>query len=389
VVTITGTAGLDQTLTASNTLADTDGLGSISYQWMADGDPIDGAIAHTYLLTPAEIGNAISVVASYLDGQGTTERVSSALTAAVIPMPKLGSVGNDTLISNWDYDTLIGGDGNDTYLVLSRTNTLTELINEGIDTVQAPLSWTLAANLENLELLGDKKLSATGNGQDNQLTGSSAGNVLDGGTGTDTLTGGTGNDTYVVDNANDVIQEINTGPTEIDTVRSFVDWTLDDNLENLVLLGTKNLDGSGNELDNALTGNGGNNTLSGGAGDDLLDGASGNDLLTGGSGSDTFVFTTPLNASRNVDTITDFVSGEDKIQLSPAIFRELDFSGTPSTDAFFHAGSSAHDMPDRILYDQSNGALYYDADGTGALAAVQYALLISAPTLLYTDFVVG
>jgi len=67
----------------------------------------------------------------------------------------------------------------------------------------------------------------------------------------------------------------------------------------------------------------------------------------------------------------------------------LGFSGTPSTDAFFQVGSTAQDADDRILYDQSNGALYYNADGTGALAAVQFALLSSAPTLLYTDFVVG
>ena len=303
----------------------------------------------------------------------------------------LGGSGADTLIGNAADNILSGGAGNDTYRVQNPGDRIIETSTQPdeIDSVQAEISWNLAANLENLELLGSKQFSATGNNLANQLSGNAAGNILDGGTGTDTMIGSAGNDVYVLDNANDVIQETNTDPNEIDTVRSFVDWTLGDNLENLVLLGTKSLNGNGNDLDNALTGNGGNNTLNGGASDDLLDGASGNDTLTGGSGADSFAFTTPLNASRNVDTLTDFVSGTDKIQLLPAIFRELGFSVTPSTDAFFHAGSAAHDADDRILYDQSIGALYYDADGPGALAAVQFALLSSAPTLLYTDFVVG
>ena len=302
-----------------------------------------------------------------------------------------GGDGNDTLDGRVGADTLIGGLGNDTYWVDNRGDSVRETSNlaEEIDSVQATLSWTLAVNLEHLTLLGSKRFSATGNNLNNVLTGNEAANILDGGTGADTLNGGSGNDVYVVDRANDSIQETQTSSTEIDSVRSFVGWTLGDNLENLTLLGTKNLNGSGNSLNNTLTGNGGNNTFSGGIGNDFLDGTSGNDTLTGDAGTDTFAFTTPLNALRNVDTLTDFSSGTDKIQLSPAIFRELGFSGAPSTDAFFHAGSAAHDATDRIVYDQSNGALSYDADGSGALAAMQFALLSSAPTLLYTDFVMG
>ena len=302
-----------------------------------------------------------------------------------------GGDGNDTLDGRVGEDTLIGGLGNDTYWVDNRGDSVreTSALAGEIDSVQATLSWTLATNLENLTLLGDKKFSANGNGLDNTLTGNAAANLLDGGTGADTLNGGTGNDVYVVDHANDTIQETQTSSTEIDSVRAFVDWTLGANLENLTLLGTKNLDGSGNSLNNTLTGNGGNNTFSGGNGNDFLDGASGNDTLTGDAGTDTFAFTTPLNVLRNVDTIADFSSGMDKLLLSSAIFRELGFSGTPSTDVFFHSGSAAHDANDRILYDTDTGALFYDADGSGVLAAVQLAALSSAPTLLYTDFVVG
>ena len=302
-----------------------------------------------------------------------------------------GGPGADTLIGGLGSDTLIGGPDKDSYWVDHPGDHVIETssLADEIDSVYASLSWTLSANLENLTLLGSKKFSASGNSLSNVLTGNEAANVLDGGVGTDTLNGCAGNDVYVVDSANDSIQETQTSSTEIDSVRSFVDWTLGANLENLTLLGTKNLNGSGNSLNNTLTGNGGNNTFSGGTGNDFLDGASGNDTLTGGADADTFAFTTPLNALRNIDTVTDFSSGTDKIQLSPAIFRDLDFSGTPSTAAFFHADSAAQDADDRILYDQNNGALSYDADGTGELAAVQFAVMNSAPALLYTDFVVG
>ncbi len=299
----------------------------------------------------------------------------------------IGGAGADTLIGNAADNTLTGGPGNDTYLIDGRGDRIVELNAEGTDSVHAPLSWTLGAHLENLVLTGAHRHSGTGNAQANTLTGNAANNILDGGSGADTLIGGAGNDTYIVDNANDTIQE--TGTDANDGVRSWVDWTLGDNLETLTLLGTKSLNGTGNALDNSLTGNGGANVLDGGAGNDILDGASGNDTLTGGAGADIFAFTTPLNAPRNVDTITDFVSGEDRIQLSSAIFRDMGFSGSPLSDAFFHAGSAALDADDRILYDQAVGTLYYDADGTGVLAAVQFAVLSGAPTLLYADLYIA
>ena len=75
-VTISDTPTEDQTLTASNTLADADGLGPISYQWQGDGVDIAGATGATYTLTQADVGTLITVVARYTDGQGTAESVS-------------------------------------------------------------------------------------------------------------------------------------------------------------------------------------------------------------------------------------------------------------------------------------------------------------------------
>ena len=93
-VTITGTPTQGETLTASNTLADVDGLGTITYQWQADGETIDGATEATCQLTQDEVGKRITVVASYTDGQGTLESILSAVTALVANVndPPTGSV---------------------------------------------------------------------------------------------------------------------------------------------------------------------------------------------------------------------------------------------------------------------------------------------------------
>ncbi|CAO1661878.1 hypothetical protein NYA30BAC_01419 [Halomonas sp. NYA30] len=82
-VTISGDAVEDQTLTASNTLADEDGLGTISYQWLRDGTAITDATDNTYILTQAGVDAVISVRASYTDLQGTAESKTSSDTAAV------------------------------------------------------------------------------------------------------------------------------------------------------------------------------------------------------------------------------------------------------------------------------------------------------------------
>jgi Ca2+-binding RTX toxin-like protein len=82
-VTITGDAVQSQVLTASHTLADADGLGTVNYQWLAGGVPVAGATASTFTPGQAQVGQALSVRASYTDGQGFAESKTSSSTPAV------------------------------------------------------------------------------------------------------------------------------------------------------------------------------------------------------------------------------------------------------------------------------------------------------------------
>jgi serralysin len=123
----------------------------------------------------------------------------------------------------------------------------------------------------------------------------------------------------------------------------------------------------------------------GNAGANILDGGLGNDLLVGLGGADTFRFTTALG-SGNVDSLFDFVSGTDKIALDDAVFTGLAPGALPASA--FVIGTAAQDADDRIIYDSATGALWFDADGKGAGAAVQFATLTGHPTLIASDFTV-
>ena len=159
----------------------------------------------------------------------------------------------------------------------------------------------------------------------------------------------------------------------------------------------------GNSKTNILGGMGGNDTLWGRGGHDLIDGGAGNDriygesgndilagglgrdTLVGGSGYDIFGFDTKLSSS-NVDVVDDFSVKYDSILLDKKIFKvAADSKGYIRSSAFW-TGSAAHDSNDRIIYDKTTGALYYDADGTGSKAAVQFAQLDANLKLTYKDF---
>jgi Ca2+-binding RTX toxin-like protein len=97
-----------------------------------------------------------------------------------------------------------------------------------------------------------------------------------------------------------------------------------------------------------------------------------------------------FNQSSGIDRITDFAKGTDHISLSNTVFTGLGDVGALTSDAFYAAAGAviAHDPTDRVIYNKTTGALYYDADGQGGAAAVQFAVLDRAPALAYTDVLI-
>ena len=321
-------------------------------------------------------------------------------------------------------DTLYGGVGNDTYVIDEEGATIVELAGEGTDLVLTQLSsFVLGENIENLYHDDEDNVDFTGTGNnlnnwirstggndtllglagDDKIEGGAGNDLIDGGTGADIMLGGAGNDTYVVDNIGDKVYETTTTASTVDaggsdTVEASISYTLGNFVENLTLTDSGNINGTGNALANTITGNAGNNVLNGGVGNDTLHGGDGNDLLQGGlgldllvgdAGADIFRFDSLLNATTNVDTIKDFLRLEDVIQLENSIFTKLTLTGQLSEENFRAGeGVSAQDTNDHILYDTSSGALYYDADGSGVAAAVQFATLTGQPALTHTDFYV-
>ncbi|MFQ3627805.1 MAG: calcium-binding protein, partial [Cyanobacteriota bacterium] len=116
----------------------------------------------------------------------------------------VGGIGNDTLDGGTGNNTLIGGLGNDVYIVRSLGDTVIERPNEGNDTVQAAVNYTLPDHVENLVLI-DNARNGTGNAQNNRITGNALRNLLQGGAGNDTLLGLGGADTLLGNEGNDLL----------------------------------------------------------------------------------------------------------------------------------------------------------------------------------------
>jgi len=310
-----------------------------------------------------------------------------------------GSAGSDILNGGAGGDFLYGGSGNDFYTIDNKDDIVTENSSEGTDKVNSSVTYTLSVNVENLTLTGALTINGTGNNLDNVITGNSAANQLNGQTGNDkliggggddtltgwsgvdTMIGGLGNDSYFVENAGDVVTEyLNQGT---DTVSSRLAYTLPANLENLIMTGALAINGTGNNLTNVIIGNTAANQLDGGLGDDTLDGGLGNNVLTGGAGNDAFKFTT----LGHIDTITDYNVANDTIQLENAVFTALTTIGTLAAGQF-RIGTQAVDANDFIIYNNATGAMLYDANGSGAGAAVQIATIGVGLAMTNAEFVI-
>ncbi len=270
-----------------------------------------------------------------------------------------GTKGADTIFGNGYNERLFGFGGNDSIVGGGGNDSLDGGDND--DSVMA------------------------GSGQDT-LRGGNGNDTLQGGGGKDTIDGGAGSH----DRADYSYAAVKVSAT-LSGGKATVKLSSSDTDK---LTGIEDLAGGGkgdalkgDTHANRLIGNAGADTLSGGTGNDSLHGGAGTDSLSGGSGNDHFIFDTDL-ATAGADRITDFSHGHDKIDLAREVMVALSAGPHLTTAEFYaHAGAThGHDGSDRIVYNTSNGWLYYDADGSGGGAAVHIATLNAHPTLSAGDF---
>jgi Ca2+-binding RTX toxin-like protein len=380
---------------------------------------------------------------------GTGNQLGNGITGNSAANYLSGLDGNDALRGGGGDDTLDGGTGDDFYdLVGGGTNTINDA--GGVDSIftdQRQL--TLPSDIENAEIreplqAGTGNAVLTGNGLANHLTytgvddarieglggddtifgdegddtlnggdgndsiiGDFGDDTLRGGAGVDTLSGHEGDDSYFVTAGDFATEGASDDGSDIDTVFSPVSWTLGPDFENLTFStdgaagNIAGVEGIGNERNNALDGRivdrvrlegrAGNDSLLGGAAADTLLGGTGNDVLSGGGGADSFTFA-EAPGSANADRITDFTSGADKLALDDAFHAGIGAPGNFSAgDERFFAGAGAtggQDASDRVIYDTTAGAVYFDADGNGAGAAQLIATLQASPAIAATDIAV-
>jgi Ca2+-binding RTX toxin-like protein len=228
---------------------------------------------------------------------------------------------SDTIISYTSaIGTITGGSNNGTtFQNIERVYCDTGSGADNINISAATGSSNVRAGGGNDTIIGSANAdSLVGDAGNDNLNGGAGNDTLNGGTGNDTLNGGNGNDTLVVDNIGDVVVENANEGT--DTIESSISYALTTNVENLVLTGTSNINGTGSNLNNTITGNNSDNNLDGGAG---------NDTLNGGAGNDTYTFN--VDTAQGSDVIAEVTgAGNDTISFIGNTSVTLDLNTTTS-----------------------------------------------------------
>lgn len=337
----------------------------------------------------------------------------------------IGGAGNDVLVGGTGADHMTGGNGNDTYVVDNVGDVVNETGTGDGDEIETYFSYSIENNLniEDLMALGSANSELIGNSLANVMYASDFddgpspvnvlrgldghdifvfyesgnGDIAYGGAGDDTFHaeyasattyGGTGDDTWhFFYGTGPIIEYANEG---IDTVHTIDSYTLGENLENLYIDPTDldtdpwTLTGTGNAQNNHIEVIGDFITLNGLEGNDvLISDRAQTTTLSGGAGADQLY----VDALSGVTTLTDFEHSVDTIVLhgdSALAIADGDLAARR-----FYAGTAAQTSAHRIIYDDSTGNLYYDADGSGAGAQRLIAIFdgtSNAPD--HTDFTV-
>ena len=371
---------------------------------------------------------------------------TAAVTVSLVTATSSGADGVDTLrniesISGSTFNDTLTGDANDNSL---RGGVGNDVLNGGAGFDWADYRWARsgvtvnlatgissggdgADTLTNMEgIRGSAWIDTlTGDANDNFLRGGGGNDVLDGGVGNDwadyrdatlsvtvnlatgSASGGDGTDTLtnferirgsalndtLTGDTNDNFLRGGTGNDELNGGSGF-DWAdyFDATAAVTVSLATGTSSGADGAdtltFMEAIRGGAFNDTLTGSSGNNSLNGGLGNDKLTGGSGADSFLFDTPPNATSNLDTIADFSLVDDTLVLENGIFTALTATGALNA-GYFRSGAgfkTAADSNDYLIYNTTTGALYYDANGSTAGAAIQIAIFTNMPLLTPSDF---
>ena len=295
-----------------------------------------------------------------------------------------GTDGSNLLDGGGGSDTLVGRRGNDSYYVQAG-DIIIETGNNGADIAYARGDYTLNAGadveiLATIDNFATTPIHLTGNELSNYLIGNAGANVFDGGgaNAEDMFWGREGDDIYYVDGGDIIIENPGDGN---DTAYAKGSYHLNADAHVEVVAAAN----SASTTASLLSGNEFANTVIGSAGANTINGRGGADTLQGLGGADTFAFTTALG-SGNVDQIVDFVSGTDKIALENKVFTGLSEGALPA--GAFVTGTAAQDSNDRIIYDNTTGQIYFDADGNGSGAAILFATIGAGTALVSTDFTV-
>jgi Ca2+-binding RTX toxin-like protein len=312
----------------------------------------------------------------------------------------------------------------DVYHVTAAADVIVEAADGGYDTAIVSIAveaydWMLGENVESVVARGMTAGTVTGNALANPMEGDGAANTLDGAAGDDILYGGAGadhllggagddllnggrgadvlegggdDDIYIVDDAGDVVLELAEGGNDR-VVTTLTAYRLDGEIEQLRFAGTGAFAGTGNDLDNRLTGGAWNDWLDGGAGADTLVGGAGSDTLTGGAGDDTFV----LRLGGGVDRITDFVAGSDRLEVAVNPGTRLAIITPAAADLTVATAAKAIGPVDGrdalfVVNDGTSTAIYCyrSADGDVTVSAgelTQIAQLTGVPGVTAGDFV--
>jgi len=331
------------------------------------GQGTDTVFSSAHFALPANV--EYLVLQGTADLQGFGNGVANTIT---------GNLGNNLLDGGASGDAMSGGAGNDTYFVDNAGDAVMESAGQGNDAVFASVNYGLTANVETLVLQGSADLQGYGNGLVNVIYGNTGNNLLDGGSAADLMVGGLGNDTYFADDTSDAAFE-NAGDGS-DVVFATTHYGLAAQVETLVLQGSADLQGYGNNQANTLYGNTGNNLLNGAGGADVMIGGLGNDTYfvddgldlvveNVGAGTDAVFTTVHFILSANVETLVQQGSadlGGTGNALANSIFGN---SGNDTLDgqgaADVLTGNAGNDTFVFII-GQANGDAVVDFAGNGA-----------------------